>query len=332
MKAAVFTGQPGEIALARIPDPDPGPQDVLIAVKRCGVCGTDLAMTSGEGWLLPEGSQFGHEYAGEVVAVGSEVTTHHVGDLVTAVPSGFCGSCHHCDTENVVLCKERDSAALGFAELAVLPAKQALILPSEVGLSAGALVEPLAISHYGVRLSGLCAGQDVIILGAGAVALYTIYWARQFGARRIVVVSRSQRRRAHCLNLGADEFVVSDEHATERTRAVLDGKPQVIFECAGATGMLGLAMQFAGAFTKIVSLGFCMAPDPIVPAMAAYQCVSFQFLVGYTLADFQASITALERDPGLEETISSTISLEELPQMMQTLRGAHSETKVHVAF
>lgn len=334
MKAAIYPGAGNPVVIENIADPEPAPGEVLIKVSRCGICGTDLSMTRGGTWDYGSGVQFGHEYAGTIVALGKGVEGYRPGDRISVLPSGACGHCPGCAGGNNVMCRTGPGVAQGFAELARVPASLAVKLPSTLSMADGALVEPLAVSLYGVRKSGLQAGDDIVVLGGGTVALYTIYWARRLGARRIVAMSRSARRRDLCLAMGADAFVQFGENeAAELAETLGGGAPAIVYECVGVEGMLMKAAMHAGVYGKVVSLGFCTRPDALMPAMAAYQCLTYQFLVGYEMRDFVYIAGQMDKghvDP--KAIITSTVALEQLPETMTGLRRGNTETKVHVVF
>jgi threonine dehydrogenase-like Zn-dependent dehydrogenase len=332
MKAAIYPGQGQKIVIDTLPDPEPGPEDVVLKVHRCGICGTDLSMTKGEMWDYGAGSQLGHEYAGEVVAVGRAVERWKVGDRLAVLPSGACGNCPSCRAGgNHILCHQAESGMRGFAEYARIHQSIGIGLPATLSMADGALVEPLAVSLYGVRLSGIQPGEKVLVLGGGTVALYAIYWARRLGAQKIVALSRSARRRDLCLEMGADAYVTSGPDEVGEVVEALGGSPTIVYECVGAEGMLGKSVQHVAPFGRIVSLGFCTHPDPVMPSLASYKCATMQFLVGYTLRDFLYIADQADKghcDP--KAIISNRIGLAALPAMVDTLRGSNDETKVHV--
>lgn len=331
MKAAFYPGEGKPVVIEDLPDPTPGPTDVVIKVHRCGICGTDLSMTKGETWDYGPG-QFGHEYAGEIVALGSSVEGYKLGDRIAVLPSGSCGQCEGCKGGNPVLCRNAPGVTRGFAEFAQVPVDVAVKLPGTLSMADGALVEPLAISLYGVRQSRIQPGDKVLVLGGGAVALYAIYWARRLGAGRIVAASRSARRKDLCLEMGADAFVQFGDGEVGETIEALGGSPDIVYECVGVKGMLTKAIMHAKLYGTVVSLGFCTHPDPVMPAMGSYKCVTLQFLVGYTMRDFLYIADHLDQghaDP--KATITNQIPLLGLPAMMATLRGPNAETKVHVS-
>ena len=335
MKAAIYPGGGQPIVIETRADPRPGPDDVLIRVGRCGICGTDLSMTKGGAWDYGANVQFGHEYAGEIVELGRNVSHLKVGERIAVLPSVACGTCAPCQAHgNNVLCQASPgSAMVGFAELASVPASVATRLPSVLSLADGALIEPLAISLYGVQLAGIQPGDRVLVLGGGTVALYAMYWARRLGAGRIAAMSRSPRRKDLSLQMGADAFVAYGDNEIGEVIEALGGPPQVVFECVGAEGMLMKSILHVGPFGKVVSLGFCTSPDPVIPGVASYKCASIQFAVGYSMREFLYIADQMDKghaDP--KAIVTNQIALDALPAMFDRLRGPNGETKVHVTF
>ncbi|MBW8785226.1 MAG: alcohol dehydrogenase catalytic domain-containing protein [Novosphingobium sp.] len=331
MKAAIYPGHGQPIVIEDVADPEPGPDEVIIKVHRCGICGTDLSMTRGEMWDYGPGSRIGHEYAGEIVALGKNAEGYRIGDKLAVIPSLACGQCEGCAQGNHILCRCAGSAMHGFAEYAPVPTGVAIKLPNTLSMADGALVEPLAVSLYGVRQSGLQPGDPVLVLGGGTVALYAIYWARRLGAGKIVAMSRSDRRRDLALAMGADAFTRYGDNEVGEVVEALGASPRIVFEAVGAEGMLGKAIQHAALYGKVVSLGFCTHPDPVMPAMASYKCVTLQFLVGYAKRDFLYIADQMDKghtDP--KAIITSDIPLVDLPATFERLRGPNNETKVHM--
>ena len=332
MKAAVYPGGGKTLVLESLPDPEPGPDDVVIEVHRCGICGTDLHLTSGHQWDFPVGTIAGHEYSGEIVEVGSNVTGYKKGDCITALPSTGCGHCEACYRGNLALCHNAPGVMGGFGEFIRVPTSVAIKLPGTLSLADGALIEPLAVGLHAVRMSRIQPGDRVLVLGAGAVALCVIYWARRLGAGRIVAASRSQRRAAMVRDMGADAFVQYGTSEIGEVVESLGGSPSLVFECVGTTGFLTKGIQHAAAFGQVISLGFCTEPDPVVPAMAGFKGVSLQFPVGYSLKDFQYVAEVMDKghaDPKM--LISSVVTLNDLPTAFERLRGPNNDTKVHVS-
>ncbi len=332
MKAAVYPGAGKPLIIETLPDPEPGPHDVVIKVQRCGICGTDLHMTEGHQWQFAAGTVPGHEYSGEVIALGSKVTTLKLGDLITALPSTGCGHCPACYHGNLALCHHAPGVMGGYAEMMKIPVSVAVKLPSTLSAADGALIEPLAVGLYGVRMSHIQPGDRVLVLGAGSVALCTIYWAKRLGASRIVAMSRSARRKEMSLQMGADAFVQYGDNEVGEVIEALGGKPDIVYECVGTPGFLMKGMQHVRDLGQVISMGFCTSPDQIIPAVAGFKGVSLQFPVGYALKDFQHAADVMGSghvDPKI--LISSVVTLDQLPATFDKLRGENNETKVQVA-
>jgi threonine dehydrogenase-like Zn-dependent dehydrogenase len=331
MKAAIYPGDGKPLTIETVPDPEPGPDDLIIRVHRCGICGTDLHMTEGHGFQFPAGSTPGHEFAGEVVAIGRNVRGWKSGDRLTAVPSTGCGDCIACSHGNWTLCRNAPGQMGGFAELARIAASTAVRLPSTLSLTDGALIEPLAVGLYGVRQASAIKGARVLVLGGGSLALCAIWWARGLGAGKIVAASRSQRRAEMALAMGADGFVQFGENEVAEVINALGGPPDVVLECVGNPGFLGKAVQHIRPFGEIISMGFCTAPDYIVPALAAFKAATFKFPVGYALTDFKQSVAALDQGrPDPKMLITAEVSLDEFPATLEMLRKPNDATKIHV--
>ncbi|MEV0694647.1 zinc-dependent alcohol dehydrogenase family protein [Streptomyces sp. NPDC050388] len=241
MKAALIEA-PGKVTVTTVPDPTPGPRDVVVDVAACGLCGTDLHILQGEfAPTLPIVP--GHEFAGEVVGLGSAVTELALGDRVAVDPSLYCHECRHCRTGHNNLC-ERWAAigvttAGGAAQYAVAPAANCVKLPDHVRTQDAALIEPLscAVRGYDVLRSRLAA--HVLIYGSGTMGLMMLELAKRTGAARVDVVDVNPDRLATARRLGvsatataADELdrpqgwdLVID--ATGNAAAIQDGLERV---------------------------------------------------------------------------------------------------------
>lgn len=334
MRAAVFNGVGRPFSIDVRPDPVPAAGELVIKVGRCGICGSDLHMTSGHGTLtFPAGSVIGHEYAGEVVAIGAGVAGFRHGDIVSAIPLIGCGLCEACAGGHPALCAAgMKGMSGGFAEYCRIAAPVTMQLPRTLSLEDGALCEPLAVGLHGVAVAQMRPGTRVAVLGAGSVALAAIFWARRMGAGRILAISRSDRRAPLALAMGADAFVQNGENELAEIDEALGGAPELVLECVGVAGMLGFGAKIAARNGKVVSLGFCTAPDPITPSVLAFKQVSLLFSMHFTLREFEQVARAL--DAGQVEPrmmITSRVTLDGLPDAMELLRGSNSETKVQVA-
>jgi (R,R)-butanediol dehydrogenase/meso-butanediol dehydrogenase/diacetyl reductase len=331
MKAAVFRGAGKPLAVETLDDPKPGRGELVLKVHRCGICSSDLHMTSGHAFDYAPGSVMGHEYAGEIVELGAGVEGFRKGDLITAIPAAGCGHCEACAEGNWYLCPNTTGAMGGYGQYMKIPAAAALKLPGALSMADGALVEPMAVGRYAVRGTNLRAGDRILVLGGGPVALAVIFWARRLGAGRIVAASRSERRAAMTLAMGADAFVQSGEAERQEFVEALGGAPDIVFECVGVEGQLQRAIEHVRIFGQVVSMGFCTSPDAFLPALAGMKSVRLSFPTGSTLRDFQQVADlwdAGHADPKM--MITSETSLDDLPTVFEALRGPNDETKVHI--
>jgi threonine dehydrogenase-like Zn-dependent dehydrogenase len=331
MRAAVFkqVGQPWVIE--SVADPTPLAGEAVIEVGRCGICGSDLGMTSGEGHVIPGDTILGHEYSGEVVALGAGPTSLRIGDVITALPATGCGHCAECRGGEPVLCRDMHPYMGGFAQYMRVPQATAVCLPDGLSMADGALVEPLAVGLHGVRRAALTPGARVLVLGVGAVGLATIFWARRLGAGTIVAASRSARRAQLSTTLGADSFVATGADVVGRATDALRGPADVVFECGGIPGMLGQAIEFVRPNGCVVSLGACMKRESIVAGIGTLKQASLLFSMAYSLAEFRFVVDFLGRGHlDARHMISNTIALDALPGMIERLRGDANETKVQV--
>lgn len=332
MQAPVFKGVGKPLVIERLPDPTPGLGEVVLKVGRCGICGTDLHMTDGSAHTYPVDSIIGHEFAGEVVAVGAGVQNLKTGDLVSALPVVGCGQCGSCLSGEPMWCeKGLNGLAGGMGQYAIAKASAAIKLPKSLSLEDGALVEPLAVSLHGVTLAELNPGAKVLVLGAGPIGISTAYWAKRVGAGNVVVAARSKRGEALAIELGADRFMISDETLQKELNVGLSGAPDVVFECTGAVGMLAQAVNLVRARGTVVLLGNCMLPDTFYPAQAMFKQVRIQGSMVYSVQEFET--VARFFDSGHLEPrkmVTETVSYSQLPSEFEALRTTRHQCKVMV--
>lgn len=322
MRAMVFkaVGQP--LAVETLPDPEPGEGEVVIRVSRCGVCGSDLHATSGHGRTLPANSQLGHEYGGEVVAVGKGVDRFRVGDHLSALPVVGCGHCRGCKTGIDILCENTWSGyGGGLAEYARVSARGATKLPKTVSLADSALVEPLAVGCRGVRLANPAKDARVVIIGPGPIGLSVLFWLRQRGVENVVMLASSGRRKDLAGRMGADQFVIEGDSAKDEITGILGGAPDIVFEAAGVPGVFQRAVDLVRPQGLIIGLGFCTFPDPIIPAMNLLKDVTMRWSVIYTREDFAACADALDRNGALARAmVTDTVGFDKAPEAFELFR------------
>lgn len=329
MRAAVMQGLHKPLAVETIADPTPGEGDVVVKVGRCGICGSDLHMTEDPAYGQGAGSVLGHEFAGEVVALGKGVEGLCNGDLVSVIPLQSCGHCHACQTGEVQWCERFGLQGGGYAEYALTRPNQCVRLPSSASLADGAIVEPLAVALHGVVLSRMKIGDKVLVLGAGPIGLAVAFWARRFGAGRVVVQDLADWQRDRALLMGAHDFVVEPADPVGSADRALGGKADVVFECVGVPGLIAQAVDQVRNDGTITLLGLCTRPDSINSFAMLSKQVKLVTSAFFTRQEYEAALDALDRgavEPRL--LVTDTISLAATPDVFESLRKRTHQCKV----
>jgi (R,R)-butanediol dehydrogenase/meso-butanediol dehydrogenase/diacetyl reductase len=334
MRAAVFKCVGLPLVIETRPDPVPASDEVVIRVGRCGICGTDLSMTDGSGQVYPLDSVIGHEFAGEVVASGTQVTGLKVGDRITALPYAGCGRCATCLAGRPNFCAQFRGLAGGFGQFLATPERVAVKLPGSLTLADGALVEPLAVSLHGVVLAQMPRGARVLVIGAGPIGLGAVYWARRLGASSITVIARTRRAESLAMQMGANNFVMPDsaEDWVPVVSAALGGLPDVVIEAVGKKEMIARAVNCVKPCGTVVVLGFCSVPDSFIPAEAVWKEVTMRFSMTYSIAEFEQVARVLDAgDVECRAMVTDTVRLAELPAVFESLRRRTHGCKVLVS-
>jgi (R,R)-butanediol dehydrogenase/meso-butanediol dehydrogenase/diacetyl reductase len=333
MKAAVFKGVGLPLSIETRTDPVPGEGEIVLRVGYCGVCGTDLGMTDGTSQTFPIDSILGHEFSGEVVAIGAGVERFRVGDRATALPFTGCGKCATCLAGRPNFCAQFRGMIGGFAEFVATTERVAVKLPNSVSLADGALVEPLAVSLHGVALAQLVPGARVLVIGAGPIGLGAVFWARKLGAGAIAVTASSRRGEARSIEMGANAFVLPDkpEELPQAAAAALGGMPDVVVEAVGKKDLIAQAVNCVRPAGTVIVLGFCSVPDSFIPAIAVWKEVKLQFSMTYSIQEFENVARVL--DSGAIEPrlmVTDRISLNALPSVFEAMRHRTHQCKVLV--
>lgn len=250
MKAAVVV-EPGTVTVESVPDPTPGDKEVVVKVAGCGLCGTDLHIRAGEFApsypIVP-----GHEFSGEIVAVGRSVTDRAVGDRVTVDPSLHCGECYYCRRGRGNLCENWAaigvSTAGGAAEFATAPAANCVVLPDSVDLADAALVEPLSCAVRGFDVLPRNLADHYLIYGAGTMGLMMMELAKRAGAASVSMVDLNAKRleTAELLGCTATTTNAGELTAPRGWDVVIDctGVAAAIQDGLGRVGRGGTFLQF----------------------------------------------------------------------------------------
>src|SRR5213078_169685 len=263
----------GDVRVEEVPPPaPPGPGEVQLQVRWCGICGTDLEEGLSGPLFIPAAAPhpvtgtaaplvLGHEFAGVVTAAGEGVTEPAPGQRAAVDTIVYCGTCHWCRRGEVIRCPSLGALGLhadgGLAELCNAPARMCLPVPDSVADDEAALAEPLAVAVRALRRGGLRPGERVAVVGAGTVGLMAVQAAAAFGAGSVAVVEPLPERRALAVRLGAGRAVPPDD-----ARAL---EADVAVECAGIPSAIRTALQALRPGGRAVLLGIVTESAPIAP-------------------------------------------------------------------
>jgi threonine dehydrogenase-like Zn-dependent dehydrogenase len=264
MKALVID-QPGKTLLVERPDPRPGAGEVLLRVRRVGLCGSDLNTFRGLNPLVSYPRIPGHEIAATIERVGAKVPGEWTaGRDVLVIPYTNCGVCSACRKSRFNCCRDNQTLGVqrdgGMAEWLVVP-WQKLIAAESLSLRELALVEPLTIGFHAVARGRVEARDTVVVLGCGAVGLGAIAGAARRNAR-VIAVDVDSRKLAIAALCGAAEGINSSaESLPERLQALTDGHgPDVVIEAVGRPETFQAAVEHVGFAGRVVYIGYAKAP------------------------------------------------------------------------
>jgi len=254
MKALLLTA-PSKLELVDFPEPAPAADEVVVRIRACGICGSDI-----HGWDGSTGRRrtpliMGHEASGEIVATGPQVKTWRAGDRVTFDSTISCGTCRFCTSGQINLCENRRVVGVSpaeykqhgaFAERLALPDRILYRLPDNLPFEQAAMVEPVSIAVHAVQRTKIAPGSTAVVIGSGMIGLLVIQALRWAGATQVVAVDLADNRLALARQLGA-------------THTVNSGRADVAAEVARITGGLGADTAFeVVGFTPTVNLALAV--------------------------------------------------------------------------
>ncbi len=252
VKALVLTAY-RKLEIRDVPRPEPGPRDVRVAVRACGICGSDVHGYDGSSGRRIPPLVMGHEAAGIVEAVGAEVAGFKPGDRVTFDSTIHCGECVFCRAGTVNLCDRRRVVGVSpgeyrqdgaFAEEVVVPERIVCRVPDPVAFEHAAMVEPLAVAVHAVKRARPAPGETALVVGCGMIGLLTLQVAKAAGCTRVIAVDLEPGRLAQAERLGADVTIGASEDVPARIAELTAGRGvDVAFEAVGAAAPIATAMR-----------------------------------------------------------------------------------------
>ncbi|MGI6173928.1 MAG: zinc-dependent alcohol dehydrogenase family protein [Christensenellales bacterium] len=293
MLAAVYYGK-DDLRVIDIPKPTCGDGDVLIKIKYCGVCGTDVHIYHGDGGAapVPVGTVIGHEFSGVVERVGKDCRRIKVGDRVSVDPNDCCGECYFCKNGKAHFCTNMKgygtTYAGGFAEYVAVPERQVYPLPDGLSFESGSQSETLSCCLNGIDLCKIRVGENVLILGAGPIGLMMLQLAKASGAGTVIVSEIVEEKRALAQKLGADIAIDPTKVDLKQEVSRLCENVDCVIEAVGNTKTVAQAIDCAGNCATVMLFGLTQ-PDAEI-SVKPYEifkkelCVTSSFINPYTFS------------------------------------------------
>ena len=331
----------GQLVVEDLPEPEPGPGDALVAVRACGICGSDLhalvhadamaEMSAIGGAPSPFDPErdfvMGHEFCAEILDLGPDTDGVAVkpGDLVVSIPVALTPG-------GIEAVGYSNTYGGGYAERMRVTAGICMKVPDGLDARRAALTEPMAVGLHAVNKSAIGPGDSALVLGCGPIGLAAVAALSLRGIEPIVAADFSPLRRALAEQMGA--HVVADpaeEPAIDAWRRVAGSRPLVIFEAVGVRGMLDSAMRAAPPQSRVVVAGVCMEVDEVRPMVGIVKELSIQFVLGYDPLEFVGTLQSIaEGTLDVAPLITASVGVEGVPAAFDALARPDEQVKILV--
>ena len=340
MRAAV--ARRGTLVVDDVADPVPGPGDALVAVKACGICGSDLHALHHAAELIGIAHEMGapltfdpavdfimgHEFTAEVVELGPQTdgAPVAVGDLVTSLPVALTAT----GMEPVGAYSNVYNGA--YADLMRLTAGMCMKVPNGLDHRRAALTEPMSVGRHAVARAGVTPGEAAVVLGAGPVGLAVVAELRRLGVETVIVSDFSPRRRAVALTMGASAAVDPRSDDPMEAWAAADGRRvPVVFDAIGVPGSLEAVLKAAPAMGRVCIVGSCMQSDAVRPLVAQIKQLTVVFSFAYDPFEFADTLRAIaEGEIDVTPMITGTCGVDGVPAAFDALGNPEEHVKILV--
>jgi L-iditol 2-dehydrogenase len=267
---------PGDVRAEEAPEPSPGPGDVLLRVRACSICGTDVKILRHGHHRMAPPRVMGHEIAGEIVEVGAEVTDWAVGERVQVIAAIPCGRCGDCEAGRMTVCPHQEAMGYhydgGLAELMVVPAHVVAVeglnrIPDGVSFAEASVAEPLACVLNGQLLARVGSGDDVVVIGSGPIGCLHARLARARGAARVFLVDLNPERLKMAADLVQPEAAIvgSGTDVVDAVLGLTDGRGADVIITAAASGRAQeQALRMAALQGRISLFGGLPKDNPVI--------------------------------------------------------------------
>lgn len=269
MKSAVFYGK-HDLRVENSPMPKVGPEDILIQVKACGICGTDVHIYEGDKGAaeVTPPTILGHEFSGVIAEVGSNVTKYKVGDRVCIDPNCYCGKCDFCRNGIAHYCTDMIGYGTtvngGFAEYCSVNQRQVYKLGDNTTFEQGAMTEPVACCLHGMDMCNIHLGSNVVVIGGGMIGLLMLQLSKLAGAARVALLEPVESKRVVAKKLGADILIDPiNENVEEELKKAGMTWVNTVIECVGKTATIQQAIDIVGNKGTVMMFGLTKPDDTI---------------------------------------------------------------------
>ncbi|HCJ86471.1 MAG: hypothetical protein MB55_09525 [marine actinobacterium MedAcidi-G3] len=295
MRAGLVTGK-GQFELVEREDPEPSVDEVVIAIQRCGICGSDVHAYV-EGWKYSP-SVCGHEWVGVIAAAGQGVNNVVEGDRVTGALAPGCGACLECRSDLSHYCKTAWSdyagptgpTSGGFAPFLCVKAERVIAIPESIDTDDAALIEPASVAFHAVRKSQLRVGDVVCVVGCGPIGLLTAQVAKSAGAGVVIAVEPDENRRKLALATGSDIAVAPGDELRSVLDELTEGlQADLAFDCAGIPQTMQQSVDMVRRGGSVCLVGVTGKEAQINPIRWISKEVTLNSSIVFTLEEMKAT-------------------------------------------
>lgn len=328
MKALLFN-ETENLTVEDIDRPAIKPDEVLVEVKACGICGTDLHIYHG----APGSAEahppivLGHELAGEVVEVGAEVENLQVNDRVSIDPNIYCGTCKFCRDGRKHLCEGLQAVGVtrngGMAQFCAVPAENAYLLPEPLTFEQGALIEPLGCVLHGASLLQLSPEQRAVVIGGGFIGQLMLQVLKTHGLKKITVIEPVEEKHPFLYELGSESVQPPGD----------DLDADVVVECVGAEVTMKAAIDAAAKGGQVLLFGVASPETKI--EVSPFEIFSKELVIrgSFINPDTQQKAIAMVESGQIkvDSLVSHRFYPEQIPEVMDNYRS-HKVNKGLILF
>lgn len=270
MKAAVFYGK-HNLKIEELAIPHPNSDEVVIKVKACGICGTDVHIYNGDegAAATPSGTVLGHEFSGEIIEVGENVKKYNIGDRVCVDPNKMCGECYYCKNAIGHFCEEMIGIGTtvngGFSQYCVVPQSQVYKIADSITFNEAAMAEPVSCCIHGIDLCNIQLDDIVLVIGCGMIGLIMLQLAKIKGAKKIIAIDVNDEKKHIVTQMGADIYINSNkENIDEILQKNNITRISKVIECVGKIETMEQAIKYAGKKSIVLLFGLTAPNDALL--------------------------------------------------------------------